>query len=352
MRRLKRWVGPAVAIVVIAVFALVLPRIADYGTVWEILSGVSAGAAAAIAVSVVANVSSFPPSWMAAMPGLGYGRAMVLTQSSTAASIALPGGDVVGMGTQFAMLRGWGFGADRASLAVLVTGIWNQLVRLAFPVVAVGALAVAGDVPSQLRVAGAVGAVVFALVLAGFIGFLARDDLARRIGDVTGRVAERALRLIRRPRRLDWGAAAARFRDGCADLVADRWPHLTIATTVGHLTVFGVLVVSLRAVGIDSGDLGLVECFAAWSLIRLLTAIPITPAGLGVVELGLTGGLVAFGADQEEAVAGVLLYRALTVVPVMVIGAVCFLLWRRTTIADRRPDQPTPAPGGSRPGTS
>ena len=83
---------------------------------------------------------------LAAVPGLGYRRAAVVTQASTAASIVLPGGDVVGMGTQFAMLRGWGFDTHSASLAVLVTGIWNQLVRVAFPVVAVGLLAFVGDV--------------------------------------------------------------------------------------------------------------------------------------------------------------------------------------------------------------
>jgi putative heme transporter len=328
---MKRWIGPVMAIAVLAVFAVVLPRIAHYGTVWEILTGVSAAAGLAIAVSVVINIASFAPSWMAAMPGLGYRRAMVVTQASTAASIVLPGGDVVGMGTQFAMLRGWGFGSDGASLAVLVTGIWNQLVRVAFPVVAVGLLAVTGDVPTQLRIAGAIGAVVFAVVLGGFIGLLASDRIAHGVGELGAAVAMWFLRLIRRPRTLEWGDDAVRFRASCEDLVRERWLHLSIATTVGHLSVFGVLLVTLRAVGVDAGEVSGIECFAAWSLIRLLTAVPITPGGLGVVELGLTGGLVAFGGEQEAVVAGVLLFRALTMLPVIVIGAVCFLLWRRTS---------------------
>lgn len=318
------------AIAVVAVFVLVLPRIADFGRVWEILTGVSVSAGLAIAAVVVVNILSFPPSWMAAMPGLGYRRAMVVTQASTAASIVLPGGDVVGMGTQFAMLRGWGFGSDRASLAVLVTGIWNQLVRVAFPVAAVGLLAVTGDVPTQLRLAGAIGAVVFAVVLGGFIGLLVSDRLAQRIGDLGASVGMWFMRLIRRRRTFVWGDDAVRFRASCEQLVRRRWAQLTIATVAGHLTVFAVLMVTLRAVGVDGGDIGIVECFAAWSLIRLLTAVPITPGGLGVVELGLTGGLVAFGGDQEAVVAGVLLFRALTVLPVIAIGAVCFLLWRRT----------------------
>ncbi len=330
---MKRWVGPAVAIAVLAVFVLVLPRIADYGTVWGILTGVSVSAGLAIAVAVVVNIASFAPSWMAAMPGLGYRRAMVVTQVLTAASIVLPGGDVIGMGTQFAMLRGWGFGSDKASLAVLVTGIWNQLVRVAFPVVAVGLLAVTGDVPTQLRIAGAIGAVVFAVLLGGFIGLLVSDRLAQRIGDLGAAVAMWFMRLIRRRRTLVWGDDTVRFRESCEKLVRARWPHLTVATVAGHLTVFAVLLVTLRAVGIDGGELSAIECFAAWSLIRLLTAVPITPGGIGVVELGLTGGLVAFGGDQEAVVAGVLLFRALTVLPVIVIGAVCFLLWRRTSSA-------------------
>ena len=329
MRRMKRWVGPLMAIAVVAVFVFVLPKIADYSTVWDILTDVSATWVVGLAIAVIVNLATFALPWMAAIPHLGFRRATVVTQSSTAASIVLPGGDVVGMGTQFAMLRGWGFETDQASLAVLVTGIWNQLVRVAFPVIAVALLAIVGDVPTELRIGGAVGAVLFAVVLGGFIGLIASDRLARRIGELGAASATWFMRLIRRPRQFAWGDDAVRFRETSETLVRRRWPHLTVTTVLGHLSNFAVLLVSLRAVGIDPSELSGIECFAAFSLIRLLTAVPITPGGLGVVELGLTGGLVAFGADQEAAVAGVLLYRALTMLPVIVIGAVCFLLWRR-----------------------
>ena len=45
---------------------------------------------------------------------------------------------------------------------------------------------------------------------------------------------------------------------------------------------------------------------AAWALSRVLGSIPITPGGVGFVELGLTGALVAFGASNAEAVAATL----------------------------------------------
>jgi uncharacterized protein (TIRG00374 family) len=90
-----------------------------------------------------------------------------------------------------------------------------------------------------------------------------------------------------------------------------------------------VLLVCLRVTGVTADQVSWVEAMAAWGLIRLLTAVPITPAGVGIVELGLASALVGFGASNAEAVAAVLLYRVLTVLPSLVLGAICGLTWRR-----------------------
>jgi uncharacterized protein (TIRG00374 family) len=86
------------------------------------------------------------------------------------------------------------------------------------------------------------------------------------------------------------------------------------------------------------------EIFASWALIRILTTIPITPGGIGVVELGLTGALVKFGGPNDEVVAAVLLYRVLTVVPPIAVGGVCLLIWRR--IGGAEPAPPTAVSSG------
>ena len=90
-----------------------------------------------------------------------------------------------------------------------------------------------------------------------------------------------------------------------------------------------MLVVSLRVTGVGSDEVTLVEAFTAWSLMRLLTALPITPGGIGIAELVLVGTLTGFGGDQAEVVAAVLLYRALTLLPPVFIGAVVAFTWRR-----------------------
>jgi uncharacterized protein (TIRG00374 family) len=128
-----------------------------------------------------------------------------------------------------------------------------------------------------------------------------------------------------------------RFRHETVGLLSRRWHLITLAAFSGHLAVFGVLMVSLRATGVDAGQVSWVEALAAWGLIRLLTAVPITPGGVGIVELGLASALVGFGAGNANAVAAVLLYRVLTVIPTLVLGALFGLTWRR----HRAPDAAT-----------
>ena len=102
--------------------------------------------------------------------------------------------------------------------------------------------------------------------------------------------------------------------------------------------MFGVFIVALRATGVGSDEVTWIEALAAWGLIRLLTAVPVTPGGIGIVELGLATALVGFGAGNAEAVAAVLLYRVLTVVPSVALGGLLGLTWRRHRV---------PAEGGA-----
>ena len=81
------------------------------------------------------------------------------------------------------------------------------------------------------------------------------------------------------------------------------------------------------------------QAFAAWSLARLLGSIPITPGGIGVVELSLTATLIGFGGANAGVVAAVLVYRFLTIVPTIVLGLIAAGVWRRLPGA---PEPPAP----------
>ncbi len=265
---------------------------------------------------------------MAALPGLRFRQAFVMTQASTALSIVSPAGAAVGMAGSYSMLRSWGFSPGSVSLAVAIAGIWNQLVNLAFPIVALALLTAEGQDNPGLRTAALIGVVVLVVVVVGFALALSSAVRARRIGDLAARLVTRANGVIRRAP-VTWdGESFVLFRSRALALLRRRWHVITIATLAGHLTVFVLLLVCLRVVGISAGDVTVVEAFAAWALVRILGAIPLTPAGLGFVELGLTGALVAFGASNADAVAATLIYRALTVLPTLALGLMAAATWR------------------------
>ena len=325
----KRLLGATGSIVVVVlVFVFILPRIADYRSVFDVVRGLDWQDWALMAGAVALNLATFPPPWMAALPGLGYRDAMAMTQASTALSIVSPAGAAVGMGASYSMLRSWKFSASAVALAVAIAGLWNQLANLAFPVVAIGLLTLADEDNPGLRTAALIGFVVLVVAITGFALVLSRAERADRIGDLAARLANRALRVVRRGP-VGWGGESfARFRTQALGLLRRRWHVITLATLAGHLTVFVLLLVCLRVTGITGSEVTVIEAFAAWSLIRILGVLPLTPAGVGIVEVGLTGALVAFGAPNAEAVAATLLYRALTVLPTLALGLLAAATWR------------------------
>ncbi len=325
----KRILGAAGTIaVVVAVFVFVLPRVADYREVLDVVRELDWQDWLLLIGATLLNLVTFPPPWMAALPGLGFRQALAMTQASTALAIVSPAGAAVGMAGSYSMLRSWGFAAGPVGLAVAVTGIWNQLANLTFPVVALALLTAADEDHPALRTAAIVAVAVLVVVLVSFGLALSGPGRARSIGARAASVVNRAKRFVRR-KPVSWGGESfVRFRAQALGLLRRRWHVITLATLVGHLTVFVLLVVCLRVVGTSPSEVSGVEAFAAWALIRILGALPLTPAGVGIVEIGLTGALVAFGAPNAEAVTATLLYRALTVFPTLALGMLAAATWR------------------------
>jgi uncharacterized membrane protein YbhN (UPF0104 family) len=112
---------------------------------------------------------------------------------------------------------------------------------------------------------------------------------------------------------------------------------LTAATLGNQLTAYLVFEFSLRAVGISFASLPASEAFLAWAIGRVISSLPLTPGGIGVVELGMIGTLVGFGASNAHVVAAVLLYRGVIVLPTLVIGLLALPWIRRLAPAPAEP---------------
>ncbi len=280
-----------------------------------------------LAAATVLNVVTFAYPWMVVIPRLGFLAALRVTQASTAVISVVPGGAPMGMAVSYGMLRSRRVAMQEAGFAVALTGLWNQLTIFLFPVVALMLVAAEGHLSGALEWVSVAG-VVLALALTAVVALsLSRPERTRRFGDCSAG-SSRASRAASDARAGFDGESVLAVRAETLELLRRRWLALSVSTLANQLTGYLMLDLSLRAVGITLAELSLAESFAAWSIGRLLGSLPITPGGIGVVELGLIGTLVGFAGHDTQVVAGVLLYRFLVVVPTLVLGALAGLTWK------------------------
>ena len=179
----------------------------------------------------------------------GSGRRCRSRRRPPRSRTSLPAAGIVGMAGSYGLLRTWGFGSSEVARAVTLTGIWNQLANLLLPVIAVMLLSHRAAADAVLTTVAVVGR----HRLRGR-GRAARARLLERRARAGGRRARRAfvnrlLRAFRRRPTEGWPDRLVEFRRSTVDLIRRRWAWLTIAAIVGNVTVFVVLLVSLRAVG-------------------------------------------------------------------------------------------------------
>lgn len=313
---------------VAAVFAAVVPRIASYRSIAHELAGVSAPWAAALAGAALLDVLTTALPWQAVLPQLSFVGALGFTQASTALTTVLPGGAPLGMAISFGFLRRLSVPRSQAAFAVALTGIWSQVTILVYPLVGAVLVFATGRLSSSTAaIAGAsfaAGGVIVGLAVAT----LRSPKAASRIGDIAARFGERLARPLRRDPP-DWsGDGLVRLRDEWLAILRRRWPSLTGATLANQLTAYVAFELSLLAVGIPVARLPLSEAFLAWAIGRVISSLPLTPGGIGVVELGMIGTLVGFGAPHAHVVAAVLLYRGVIVLPTLAVGALALIGFR------------------------
>ena len=316
--------------VVVGIFVGVMPRIASYGDVWDTIRAMTGLELFGLFLVGVWNLVTYWFVLVAALPGMRLREAAVVNQASTAVSNTLPGGGAIGVGVTVAMLRSWGFRISAITRSAVVTGIWNNFVKLGMPVIALALLAFEGGATVARVIAALVGVGVLVGSIVGFGLVLRSEQAAERVGKFFGRLVDRARGVARKPALGSWAARAVSFRRDTIGLLRHRWLSLTVASLVSHLSLYVVLLVALRNVGISQADLTWIEVLAAFAFVRLVSALPITPGGVGVVELGYAA-VMTIGMDDAtsaKVVAAILLFRAITYLLPVPLGASSYVIWR------------------------
>ncbi len=304
-----------------------LPRVA--GTTWSAvfhtLSHVGLGSVLILYALMCLGLWCYTFTLTGSLPGLRHLHALIVNLCGSSAGNFFPGGGAAGVAVTYAAFRSWGFSRRAISTSIVVTGVWNILARMILPVSALIALLVAGgNMPLSVIRGGLIGAAAGLALLALFVAALASERVTRSIG----RALNRALRPLHRRFSSIHEVAFDEFitdqRVRMVHVVRHGWVKMTFGL-IGYFAVFYVLFwQSLHVVGLR---MTFSHMFAAYAVGRLLSAIGITPGGVGVTEGGAVAVLVAFGADPALTLSGTVLFSLYTHVMEVPLGALAFAGW-------------------------
>jgi uncharacterized membrane protein YbhN (UPF0104 family) len=326
-----------------------LPRIAKttWSAVFGTLGHVGLGSVIMLFALLCLGLWTYTFTLTGSLPGLRHVQALIVNLCGSSAGNLVPGGGAAGVAVTYAAFRSWGFPRRDISTSIIVTGVWNILARMILPVTALIALLVAGGaLPAVLVRGGLIGAAAGLALLALFIAALASENVTRTIGQALNRVLRPLSRRITSLHEVAVDELITDQRARIVGVVRRRWIKMTFGI-VAFFAVFYVLFWQcLNVVGLR---MTFSHMFAAYAMGRLLSAIGITPGGVGVTEGGAVAVLVAFGADPTQALSGTVLFSLFAHVMEVPLGALAYLGWaasKKTTPTDN--DQTgTHSPGAS-----
>lgn len=188
--------------------------------------------------------------------------------------------------------------------------------------------------PPAIQVVFGVGVVVVVLLAAGL---LTMRNFGRRIIVALPFLPHQVLEFYDRFEQGVFGALRVRQLPGLSILTGGIW-----------MTEALRLYLVVQALGFADVSLGLSGAVFVALIGSLLTAVPLSPAGLGIVEAGVVGVLtVAYGVPLPEATAIALLDRVISVFSVIVVGSIAYLASSKPSGLGRIPEGPDPVSAAS-----
>ena len=296
-----------------------------WASAWSVVAAVPALELVGLVGLWALGLLSHTITLTAALPSLTHRRALTLSLTGSAVANVLPLGGAAGIALNGRMARTWGYGADQFAAFTVITNVWDVLTKLALPLTVVPAITLVTGVSMGPAFGPALlGSLGLALVCGIVVAVLSRASAASWIGGLLERCVLGLLRIVRSPRRVRLRPALIDLQASCSSLVRTRWMRLSLGMVLYTTLLFVLLWACLAVTG---AALAPPVVLVGFAIERLLTLAGLTPGGAGVVEVGLTGALVALGGAPASVVAGVLLYRALTYGLEIPVGGVGLAVW-------------------------
>lgn len=312
------------------VFGVILPRVVDYEAVRAALAALTAQQLAVLAaLTLLAYVANAGPAKVL-VDGLSWPHAVGADISARAVVSTIPG--PTDIAAKFALYRQWSIPTETATAGIVFAGFFETLSALVLPLIAVAALALAGNAirPAVVWLA-VIGLVILAVATLLIVGIVRSEALAGRIGRVLQSLAGRVWGLFRRTRPVGIEQGVLDFRARSKDILSAHGRVAFGAAVLAKLAWFLVFEAAIWAVGIGWDVLPPSAVLASMAIVAVVAFIPITPGAVGVSEVAYIGILstVAGQGATGDITAAVTLFRIAQWLAPILIGWIVLLVLRR-----------------------
>lgn len=340
-RQRRRWVGPAKFIgSAVVIYFFVLPLIPGFRKAIDQLSKVNSWLLLLGIATEMAALYAYARLTRAALGDEGHkvsARRIFRIQLSTKAlGNIVPGGSAASSALGYRLLTMSGINGPDAGFALATAGIGSAVIlNVIFWVGLIVSIPTTGMNPAYGTAA------IAGVVLMGFAAALVFG-----LVEGQGRV-ERLVRAIARRLRIDEHRAAA-VLEHLGERLEALWAEKQIMgrvmlwATVNWVLDAIALWIFLRAFGASLSPIGLVVSFG---LANVVSVIPITPGGIGIVEGVYIPTLVGFGLTRADATLGVLAYRLAQFWLPILLGWLAYLSLRVGPFSIDRRDELAPLQG-------
>ena len=256
------------------------------------------------------------------VPGLGFRRGFQndLT-ANLVGTLAPPPGDIV---VRVSMFRSWGISPVDGMPGVTLNSLAFYVIRFGIPIL--GVFALIGQDLSGTQIWSAVLSLMLAVAIIVTLILVSRgESLARLVGRRAAFVAAR----FRTGVDVDtWGDKVADFRATMSTRLARGLPPSLASLTAMVVTDALIVLLALRLVGVDSTLLPVLIVLGSFFIAYPLTALPL--AGLGVLDAALVVVYTeaAGVASEPEIVAALVVWRVVTILGTLLLGAITLTWWR------------------------
>ena len=345
--------GIALAILVV-VFGFVLPQVIDYKQVGETIKALEPWQIGALVLAGL--ITYIPEGWLYSLlvPVMRLRQGIAAWVASTGVASTIPAVDLV---VRYGMYRSWKASAEGAMLGIVLSGIFDNIVKFSLPVIAILAIATGGiaNIDGGLVIIAIIALIVLIATVVVIIGVVRSERFTQSLGNRVQQFVNWVLRLFKKDPIETLSPRVVGFRDAAIVLVDKVWFRAGLASAMGKLWTFLILLLALRFVGIPEEVISTRDAFIVWAIVLLIGSIPLTPGGIGFVELGFIFFFTQVaGKEYADTIgAAVALYRLVQWAMPIPIGWGVVFWWRRSVSSGKLPDPfAEPTGDGAAPQTS